>query len=59
MANYHQTGFHTLQELAKTKKKTQENADINPDFKVNYPCEETKKDEHCTKRWIETFSDCD
>ena len=59
MANYHQTGFHTLQELAKTKKKTQENTDINPDFKVSYPCEDKKADELYMKRWVETMSDCD
>lgn len=50
MANYHQTGFHTLQELAKENAKKQTEKDV---------CEMAEEPKECIKRRIEAFSDCD
>lgn len=63
MANYHQTGFHTLQELAKTKQaeKLEELKQVYDDkFRIEYPCEKTDKDtvSDCTQRWVESQGDC-
>lgn len=33
-------------------------AALDPNYKVHYPCEETPADESCTKRWIDSLSDC-
>ena len=63
MANYHQTGFHTLQELAKEKQKEKTTADIATEamvqsLKQESPEEVCKEDRECASRWIDAFGDC-
>ena len=64
MANYHQTGLHTLQELAKEKQKEKTMSDLATEARIELlkreqsPEEVCKEDRECTSRWIDAFGDC-
>jgi len=53
MANYHQTGFTTLQELAKEKQVEKAKEELSKFVQVK------EKEKSKIERMIEAFSDCD
>ena len=55
MANYHQTGFTTLQELAKEKQVEKAKEELSKFVQVK----EKEKEKSKIERMIEAFSDCD
>ena len=31
---------------------------VDPNYKITYPCDDKKATDQCTRRWIDSLSDC-